>query len=920
MILAYYRSKVLRGFTTNGAMLAASLGAGAASQYIEPSQGRVVIACHNSPASVTLSGDTDALVKIQGQLSAQGVFVRLVNTNGKAYHSPHMAPLSDEYEELVRHEMLELPPMARIAGSRRMVSTVKNAVLPENSVLDEQYWSTNLLSPVLFNQAIQTLKNDSLFADVDLFIEIGPHSTLSGPIRQIRYEFGYTKLDYLPSLIRNQNSAVSLLKLAGELFLRNYPVSMDSITAHEDTFSTYGKVVRKDGKLIVDLPPYQWNENKKYWAEGRQSREQRAPQFPRHDVLGSLVPGCSKISPIWRNVLRIRDLSWLKDHSLGGEAVFPAAGYFAMAMEAITQSNETSDSPVNIEGYILKDVTIRKALVTPDDDSGIEVQLIMHPSPHARTENVIRSWDFQVTSTVGDQQAEEHMSGTISISSQSERTYTGLTPHLPQRSSGKAWYQALRAVGFDYGPTFQDMENIQFDGKTYVATCDTRIKNNVAGMSGESRYVLHPAMIDLCLQLLIVSNFTGLTSKMPAGAVLISVEEVTIWTPNKAQLANFNAKAHSWIDPRGARTFVGHNRLVGSDGGILMEFKNMRCVLYEACLPATTAEPSIEEPFGQMVWRLDIDELSEPEEMDTLHYLELLIFKNPSCKVVAIGVERVRSLLEAIPVLNITVMVDTEDEVDLAKELLSSYENTHVKLLDSHQESESSQPDLFDVVISSDRSVKHLEEMRRLLKANGRILSLCKTETSENIRPQAEFLAIDMPLDISEDHDAILTETSEPAKSGIDSAVRLIYRNEPPEMMDQIQKALLTSGYETSLSSLHDFNQEPTSIAENVIFVADYDTPLLPSITEPEFTALQHVTDNAGKLLWLTAGGLLDGKLPQYAMASGLLRSLRSERSSLKAITIDFDLVTTSTQDIVDIVSKKTTQLFSAWTSFNLEN
>lgn len=98
-----------------------------------------------------------------------------------------------------------------------------------------------------------------------------------------------------------------------------------------------GKCQLKKGQLLVDLPTYQWNYAKDLWAESRHSIEHRTPTHGLHDVLGARLPGGSKTEPVWRNCLRMLDLPWLKHHSLGGEVVLLAAGYFGMAIEAITQ-------------------------------------------------------------------------------------------------------------------------------------------------------------------------------------------------------------------------------------------------------------------------------------------------------------------------------------------------------------------------------------------------------------------------------------------------------------------------------------------------------------------------------------------------------------------------------------------------------
>lgn len=225
-------------------------------------------------------------------------------------------------------------------------------------------------------------------SSVDLLVEIGPHSALSGPIRQICIAHGFDKLNYLPTLIRNENAAAQLLKLSGELYLRDYKFDIERVTCLEKV-SSKGKIISTKGSVLVDLPTYQWNYVKNLWAESRQSAEHRAPRHDRHDILGRRVPGDSAHNPTWRNILRIRDVPWLRHHSLGGEAVFPTAGYFSAAMEAITQLNEDRSNPVPIHGYVLRDISIRIALVTPDDDNGIETVFSMQPSVHSegKTQN-----------------------------------------------------------------------------------------------------------------------------------------------------------------------------------------------------------------------------------------------------------------------------------------------------------------------------------------------------------------------------------------------------------------------------------------------------------------------------------------------------------------------------------------------------
>lgn len=526
IVAAYYRGKVVKDINANGAMMAVGLGAEAVQPYLSGYERQVVVACHNSPALVTLSGDANALDAIKKQLDADNVFARIVNTGGKAYHSFHMKPAAATYHSLIQEARSHIVAPVRKATKAIMVSSVTNTLLDPAKPLDAGYWCANLISPVKFNQAVQTIGSDPTFKSVDLLIEIGPHSALKGSIKQICREYKLDKMSYLPTMERGGNSASQLLNLAGQLFLRNFDLNYERVTAIEQV-STSGKNQLKKGRLLIDLPTYQWNYSKDLWAEPRQSAEHRAPKHARHDTLGSRLPGGSKTGPTWRNCLRIMDLPWLKHHSLGGEAVFPAAGYFSMAIEAITQMNEDSPTPVEVTGYTLRDVSIKAALVIPDDNDGIETLFTLQPSVYTDAGG-LAWWDFNVSSCSQDGHWNSHMTGTIGINPRPRQTPREV-PSMNQRATGKAWNQALKSVGFDYGPSFQDMQDVRSDGKRFHAAASSVVKTESGMVQGESRYVIHPATIDSCLQLIIVSIYAGRIQDMTCGAVPIQVDEVSIW-------------------------------------------------------------------------------------------------------------------------------------------------------------------------------------------------------------------------------------------------------------------------------------------------------------------------------------------------------------------------------------------------------
>ena len=910
IIAAYYRGIVVRDVNKNGRMMAVGLGAEDVAPYLKDTNGKIVIACHNSPSSVTLSGDADSIEAVKVKLDGEKIFARFLKTGGKAYHSHHMESVAIAYEELVRNGRSHLISNAPASSSIKMVSSVTNSIIPTNTTIDETYWSTNLRSPVLFNQAVQTIVNRPEFSKVDMLVEIGPHSALAGPIKQIKGKFGWDKLAYLPTLLREENSAAQLLKVAGELFLRDYPLDLERVTLIEEPLPS-GKIHLSKGSLLVDLPTYQWNYSKDLWAEPRHSREHRAPQHARHDILGARLPGTGL--PIWRNMLRIRDLPWLKHHSLGGEAVFPAAAYFSMAMEAVNQMNENSENPVNIDGYVLRDVSIKSALVTPDDDTGIEVIFSMSPSVYSETDTETCWWDFSALSISEDGQRKDHIAGSIAINARDRGQKPRQVPNLPQRASGKSWNQALREVGFDYGPTFQDMDNIRFDGIKYAAACTTALRKESGIIQEESRHVIHPGIVDSCLQLIIVSIYAGKLSHMTCGAVPIQVDEVAIWCPSDKQLQDKDATAFSWTDQRGLRSFVSGSELVASDGELLMSVSDMRCTAYEAAVPQRSEAAIKSQPYNEMVWKYDIDSLkanAETNDLSVASIVDVALHKNSALKIIEIGSTHTRAVLTMSQPIGYISTESTDELVTKLEAIVVQSKDARAQKLDIHQppEGQDLSQASFDMVIAPSEVMENkaaLENVRNLLVPGGRVVWDLKGNSSSALLEDARLTAFDLLLEANGEPSIAISTAFETGANdfanGIMHNVQLVYRKQPGKLFSKIKDAFEMQGWRTRAASLEDCL---SSVEDQVVMLADLEGPLLATLEEEELAAIQNLTNTASKLLWVSVGGLLAGKKPQYAMAGGLARSVTSEQIALDFRTVDFDLDNTSVDDMTDFIAR----------------
>lgn len=91
-------------------MLAVGSSSEVAQEYIDQvkatSNTNVKIACYNSLASVTLSGDNDGIAAVASLLEDDDIFYRKLKTKGAAYHSQMMQAIEEEYRSTITYIQL----------------------------------------------------------------------------------------------------------------------------------------------------------------------------------------------------------------------------------------------------------------------------------------------------------------------------------------------------------------------------------------------------------------------------------------------------------------------------------------------------------------------------------------------------------------------------------------------------------------------------------------------------------------------------------------------------------------------------------------------------------------------------------------------------------------------------------------------
>ncbi|KAH6710545.1 putative polyketide synthase [Leptodontidium sp. MPI-SDFR-AT-0119] len=867
IIPAYYRGLAVKEFALVGAMLAVGLGAHEVSKYLKTDE--VVVACENSPNSTTLSGTESSIQAVKEQLDSEKM-------NAVAPHYEKLLHLA--YQSIDQESLSWRQPRVM------MISSVTGEEYKEDYT-PFQYWSANLRSRVLFDTAVTSLGNHPDLVGVSCMVEIGPHSALAGPFKQICLANEFSHFKYIPTLVRNSDAAIQLLKTAGELLMNNYPINLEQVNAINESENGFGIKSKRGPRILVDLPPYQ------------------------HDLLGSQIAGLSDHALVWKNQLRHRDVPWLKDHQLGNSSVFPAAGHMSMAIEALWQV-----IPVPMESVTLRDVDIKTALIIPETDNGMEVQVRFQQLLGSEYGKSTKWYSFTVESITDDVWT-IHCQGRIAANqaSQHPSNDSPVKPsRLTQRVPGKRWYDSFHRVGFQYAGSFQPLISVKSNGKDRhaAATMITATESNL--MIDESRYILHPSTVDACLQLIIISINRGLHKEMPWSVVPIRIEEATLYFPGEDAGTIGNATA--WSDNPDGRYFNTNTKIESKSGKVLLDVKNLRCVAYEAAVPQVSTEPRVPEPYMEVKWKPDIARLDPFQKIDqsveqTVSSLAGLIHHKSGLKnFLLLGVSSLdlfTALRSCIPDANFVMgVIDQEhlEALDAAK--FGGGFTAFILPTDpsSWRDFVPESPDLLmlDSIIGQKFHAADLyEAIKELVAEDGRIMERLPTcsESSIDSRLTATNLGtVALKIDLATE--SILLFTMGTYQNGIMHAAE----NLSIVSLDPQSAELL--GFQGSMSAASESPTQSIDIASvdtaisGKIIIHDMDGTLLSTLDRRIFDGLKRVftSEEVTGIVWVTAG-VNEGKNIPGAMAQGFLRALRSERASIKVSLLDID--STATADAV---------------------
>jgi acyl transferase domain-containing protein/aryl carrier-like protein len=489
---------------------------------IAPAGNRLSVAAVNGPTNIVISGAADALAEAGARLAASGVEMQTLNVS-HAFHSSVMDPILDEFERVasdVHFAEPQITLMSNISGAR-MGAEGRRA----------DYWRRHLREAVRFSDSIAGLQREGY----RVFLELGPAPILTGMAQ--RCASAAEPGVYISSLRKGRDDRRSMLEAAGRLYGAGAKLDWDAIV---------GAAVGHTA-----LPSYPFQRTRFWPAETSVVPAVTAGLSgvdTGHPLLGNRAATATEI---YQTQLGVGAQAWARDHRLFDLTPFPAAGFLELALAA---ARESAGPQAQVENFV-----IGQGLMLPDSGN-VDVQVTV--SADASGAKSLQIYSAEAGEAGAGPTWRLHASANISTApSSANAPDTALEGG--QVITAEAYYETLQAAGANYGPAFRGVRAIKRNGRQVVA--EVALPEGVAA----DKYVLHPALLDACMQLMGVGMQEG---DEPSKDLFMPISAGRYYVARPGATAA-TCRVSVEGGAAGAKTYAANFSLHDQDGALIAELQ-----------------------------------------------------------------------------------------------------------------------------------------------------------------------------------------------------------------------------------------------------------------------------------------------------------------------------------------------------------
>ncbi|MCZ1006282.1 SDR family NAD(P)-dependent oxidoreductase [Streptomyces lydicus] len=457
------RGRLMQALPSGGAMLAVegveSEVAGALVSY----EGRVSVAAVNGPTSVVVSGDADAVAELEAGWREAGRRVKRLMVS-HAFHSPRMDAMLDEFAAVAAELTFQAPRIP-------VISNVTGRPADPEEIQTPGYWVRHVREAVRFADGVQCLHDRG----VTTLLELGPDGVLTAMAQQS------ADLLAVPVLRGDRDETEALFTALATAYAHGTALNWI------DVYATWGA-------RTVELPTYSF-QRERYWASGPSGPGDVAGAglaATGHPLLGAEVSLASGAGVVLTGRLSVTDQSWLADHTVHGQAVFPGTAFVELALRAGEQAGCGR----------LAELTLEAPLVLPGPGRGaVQVQVSVSGEAGAddRTVEIHSRPDG-----AADAGWTRHAAGVLTHETALPDEAEALTwpPAQAETCTLEGMYEGLAAAGLDYGPAFRGVRAAWRSGESVLA--EVVLPEGEQAQVGS--YGMHPALLDAALHALVVGG------------------------------------------------------------------------------------------------------------------------------------------------------------------------------------------------------------------------------------------------------------------------------------------------------------------------------------------------------------------------------------------------------------------------------
>ncbi|KAF8224464.1 polyketide beta-ketoacyl-synthase [Tricholoma matsutake] len=482
------------------------------------------ISCYNGPIDCVVSGPLAQIRSFKEYLDTEVRCKNVLVSAPFGYHSPAMAPLIDDLTAVVRRIPLHAPTIPVISN------VFGDIVMPGNErVFDSKYFSRHCVEPVQFDKGIRALTKIPSFSSVDVWIEIGPHTST---LPMIKPNTGLSKHGlFLGSLRKHQEPWATLATSLSQLYASGIHLHWREVFAHINPVS------------CVSLPSYPFSKAK-FWvafkedgpvstAESAESNTLSSSLISEHPMLHRWTQYPSRDNSfvaIFETPIRKLGRS-IRGHQVGGMPLCPASVYIEQVFAGVDLASRHLKVKLDDRHAILRKIEFSKPLVydeavdrvvitkiTVEDGSGIfsigsRVGSSSEVSIHVRG-------DYRLQSTL---QTLHKFTRTLPVITRHMSAVKSLTgARLPEVFSTRTAYEVIFPRVVEYSKEYHTMRSLTVDASGMEACADVRLPSD----HDRGKFVVHPVFTDTLLH---VSGFVAnLQGQLNDAYICSEVETVKI--------------------------------------------------------------------------------------------------------------------------------------------------------------------------------------------------------------------------------------------------------------------------------------------------------------------------------------------------------------------------------------------------------